>query len=276
MKIEIVKNGIFPISFDKNNQEIKNKETYHPQQIIQTKGLFLGAPSLFLNLSLCNLKCVKREFLCKTCKNNDIEILETQVVANIIRNNIGNIKHLVITGGEPFLQVTALVELLDLIKDLNLYITIETNGTIYNQEIYNRVDYISIFPILSVFTPTAEKIKGLRKELKNKSESFMSQTSIKKHEKERINISVLQEFIDNVIIDSNGRGLNKTYSLNVYVLSTDDLIEFETSFLSNLQNWTPEDINIIYYGIVENLKVVEKCKNKGYNFTPLFLFDNNK
>lgn len=268
MKLEVIKDGIYPIRFNERNEEVVQPK-YKIEQLVQTKGTFYGAPTLFLNLGLCNLKCVKREAICNNCFKKEVEKLEleTQVVANIIRNNIGNIKHLVITGGEPLLQSTALLELFSLIKDLNLLITLETNGTIYNEEVYSEVDYISIFPVLSAFSPTQEKVKRVRSELKEKMAS-MSKESVKKHEQERVNIRALQIFIDNCILDAG-----KVFTFNVYVLSVTDIVEFKNEFLNKLKNWVPEDVNIIYYGIKPSIEIVNRCVEEGFNFSTITQYE---
>jgi len=268
MLLEIIKDGIYPIHFNERNEEIDSPK-YRLEQLVQTRGTFYGAPTLFLNLGLCNLKCIKREAICNNCFKKEVQKvqLEPQVISNIIRNNIGNKKHLVITGGEPLLQTTALLELFDLIKDLNLVITLETNGTIYNEEVYSKVDYISIFPVLTAFSPTNEKIKKVRSELKEKM-ALVSNESIKKHEQKRINIRALQIFIDNCVLDTN-----KAFTFNVYVLSVSDITELKNDFLDKLKNWVPEDINIIYYGLKPNIEIVNRCVEEGFNFSTITQYE---
>lgn len=272
MTLEIVEDGISPVKFDQYSKELPGR-AYRLEDLVQTRGLFVGAASLFLSLGMCNLKCIKRDFACNFCFKKKVSILETQEVANIIRNNIGNKKHLVITGGEPLLQSTALIELLDLIKDLSLFITLETNGTIYNQELYSRVDYISVFPVLSVFTPASEKLKKVRGELKLKNQ--IGENSIKKHEQDRVNIKVLQTIIDNTIID-NARDTARVFSFTVYVMSNSDVAEFESDFLSRLTNWDPENITMVYYGLKESLELADRCIEEGYGFIPLNYFNKVK
>ena len=49
-----------------------------------------------------------------------------------------------------------------LIKDLELKITIETNGTIYDEEIMCYVDLLSISPKLKNSDPTVEKLEDVK------------------------------------------------------------------------------------------------------------------
>jgi len=116
----------------------------------------------------------------------EINQLEIEIVEKLIRNNIGNIQHLVITGGEPLLQTEALIELLEKIRDLNLIITIETNGTIYNEEIIPYVHLFSISPKLSNSTPSEDKLKDVN--------YYLSDVLIKQHEEERYDIQVLKKY----------------------------------------------------------------------------------
>ena len=107
---------------------------------IQGEGAFTGVPSVFLRLNGCNLRCVfAGGSICDTAYTSHhpekMAPRETGDVANdliYIFNQHEPVCHLVITGGEPMLQQTALLQVIrDLRDELpHIHITIETNGTI--------------------------------------------------------------------------------------------------------------------------------------------------
>lgn len=107
---------------------------------IQGEGAFTGVPSVFLRLNGCNLRCAfAGGSICDTAYTSHhpekLAPKETTDVAKElidIFNQHEHVHHLVVTGGEPMLQQTALLQV---IKDLRnklpyIHITIETNGTI--------------------------------------------------------------------------------------------------------------------------------------------------
>jgi len=64
--------------------------------------------------------------------------------------SIGNeVRHLVITGGEPLLWLDELMPLLRMIKSLGWYVEVETNGTIPPNGLVNYVDEFNVSPKLS-------------------------------------------------------------------------------------------------------------------------------
>lgn len=109
---------------------------------LQGEGSFTGTPSMFLRLAGCNLKC-------GFCDTNHVpyeEVSEDEIVRQIA--SIGGIKHVVITGGEPTLQITQ--SLIDSLHDKGYYVQIETNGTIrLKDSLVSRVggiDFITCSP----------------------------------------------------------------------------------------------------------------------------------
>lgn len=119
---------------------------------IQGEGKYIGSPSVFIRLSLCNLRCEWRREdgktnLCDTAySSHHPENLQKSIddVMNELKK-YPQAKHVVITGGEPFLQKD-LAQLVSELKKQNLFITIETNGTIYFS---TEADFISLSPKLA-------------------------------------------------------------------------------------------------------------------------------
>lgn len=102
---------------------------------IQGEGLNIGLLSIFIRFSGCNLKCN----YCDT-EHHDGEIMAVNDILKRIKDY--KIKEVCITGGEPLIQLEGLKVLVKELKALNYTITLETNGTIYD-EIFNLVDLVS-------------------------------------------------------------------------------------------------------------------------------------
>ena len=88
---------------------------------LQGEGRWAGTPAIFIRLSGCNLKC---DF-CDTKHQEYKEYTIDEILREIAP--YAPCKHIVITGGEPGLQLTeAFVEIL---HHYGFYIAVETNGT---------------------------------------------------------------------------------------------------------------------------------------------------
>ncbi len=87
---------------------------------LQGEGFFTGTPAVFLRMSGCNLKC---DF-CDTRHEEFIEMSPAEILDKV---KAYPSRHIVITGGEPSLQLDTL--LVDLLHDEGFFIQIETNGT---------------------------------------------------------------------------------------------------------------------------------------------------
>ncbi len=105
---------------------------------LQGEGYWTGCASAFIRFSGCNLKCG----FCDTRHASFTEMSAEEIVEAIGRFAA---KRVVLTGGEPTLQITR--ELLDRLHKLGYYIQIETNGTIaLPEEIISRIDWITLSP----------------------------------------------------------------------------------------------------------------------------------
>jgi 7-carboxy-7-deazaguanine synthase len=129
---------------------------------LQGEGPSLGAPAVFLRLSLCNLHC----HWCDTpytwnwentpWEHQDgekfskadqlLELAPENLAETILQYDC---PRLVITGGEPLLQQSDLIDLLSFLPGLPL-IEVETNGTqLPNPELAHRVSQFNVSPKLS-------------------------------------------------------------------------------------------------------------------------------
>ena len=102
----------------------------------QGEGPYVGTPATFLRLYGCNLNCE----WCDT-DISTYEMLSVDDVAEIILTQMefNNIKTLIITGGEPTLQME---EIKRLIKELpeDIKIQMETNGSLF--EYIPGIEYV--------------------------------------------------------------------------------------------------------------------------------------
>jgi len=86
---------------------------------LQGEGRFTGTPAFFLRLAGCNLKCP----FCDTQHQSFKEMTEEAIVCEASSYEP---RHIVITGGEPALQLTQ--SLVDKLHEAGFFIQVETNG----------------------------------------------------------------------------------------------------------------------------------------------------
>jgi 7-carboxy-7-deazaguanine synthase len=269
----LVNNGIFPIVFDENGNRFKDKTQLDSDMpgTIQGEGLFAGSPSLFMRLSGCNLRCLftssEKNGIPNRCDTwySSFEAEKNMVSFDsaeaIVRNNIKKGQHLVISGGEPFLQAGELCLLLDKLIDLELVVTVETNGTIYHEELAKRVTLISISPKLSNSTPTVEKCDVAKID---KSEKLFIM-----HEKTKANLLPIKQYID-LVNETSGLGIQ----LKFVVTSERDIKEIKKNYLNNIKEIEPYMIYLMPEGITqEEMKkkskwVINQCVKENFMYCP--------
>lgn len=101
---------------------------------LQGEGFFTGVPSVFIRLSGCNLQCS----FCDTDHQPFTDMTEHEIADMVAQYPA---KHVVVTGGEPSLQLTA--SLVDLMHKLGKEVAVETNGT---HGLPENVDWITLSP----------------------------------------------------------------------------------------------------------------------------------
>lgn len=112
-------------------------KTYRVNEIfysLQGEGFYTGTPAVFLRLSGCNRCC---DF-CDTRHDTYVEMTASEIASEIAKFPS---RHLVITGGEPTLQLDS--DLLRAIKAQRFYVQIETNGT---RSVPVEVDWVTCSP----------------------------------------------------------------------------------------------------------------------------------
>ena len=112
-------------------------------QSIQGEGVHIGEPQIFVRLYGCNLRCrwCDTKFSIGTTSDDCKEMTVKQVFAEISRSTC---KAVCITGGEPLVQKAELNDLLVILRAFNYYVQICTNGTLWEGEIFELCDFISM------------------------------------------------------------------------------------------------------------------------------------
>jgi len=106
---------------------------------IQGEGKQIGRPTVFIRLSGCNLRCA----WCDTSYALDggKPMTVEQIIAKVKEFNLLSV---CITGGEPMIQLKPLKELVKELKLVGYQITLETNGTFYDEWLFSAVDCVSM------------------------------------------------------------------------------------------------------------------------------------
>lgn len=109
---------------------------------LQGEGFNAGTPVIFVRFSGCNLKCA----FCDTDHKSGTQMSIDQLMAAIVKSNEhprqGFFPPIVLTGGEPMMQVD--LELVDALRKNFGKLWVETNGT---YEIpHGWFDYVTISP----------------------------------------------------------------------------------------------------------------------------------
>lgn len=95
---------------------------------IQGEGPYMGHRAVFVRLFGCNLDCPWCDTKYSRVEGGIyFEQTVDQVLDIVLRTSA--VKHVVITGGEPTLQMDELLKLAEGLQALGHFVTIETNGT---------------------------------------------------------------------------------------------------------------------------------------------------
>lgn len=103
---------------------------------LQGEGYNSGTPAVFIRFSGCNLQCP----FCDTQHESGTEMTEREVV-EAVKHLAPRSSLVVITGGEPALQLTA--SLVDALHEIGKRVAVETNGTL---PLPPNVDWITLSP----------------------------------------------------------------------------------------------------------------------------------
>ena len=106
---------------------------------IEGEGIEIGRPEIFIRLAGCNLRCTWCDT--KYAWNNGKDMSIDEIITEVIRYRCKNIS---ITGGEPLLQKEEILELIQQLKTMDYWLQLNTNGTIFDQRIFELVDLVSM------------------------------------------------------------------------------------------------------------------------------------
>lgn len=223
---------------------------------IQGEGPNTGIPTVFIRLSLCNLHC----WFCDTPytfnwggtnfghkdvqtgenikydpKKEIIVLTPVEIMAHVTEIGGPNIKHVVITGGEPLMQrhSNAFLILLKALKSAGYHIEIETNGTLVPKDgVIKLIDQFNVSPKLD------NSGNSLKERRKNKAFEFFT--------------GQLNAYFKFVVLDE--------YDLDE-ILKLQKLYNIPSSkILLMPEGRTDKEIQ------ARSQKIVELCKQNGYRF----------
>ncbi len=207
---------------------------------IQGEGKLVGVPSVFVRASGCNLRCVWCDTPYASWEPEGDDVTVDELVNQITSYNC---RHVVLTGGEPMI-FPDIVPLAVALKAIDQHITIETAATVFKEL---PVDLASLSPKLSNSTPYNRE--GGR---------FATL-----HEKNRLNVPVIQRFIDT----------SSDFQLKFVVATESDLNEID-ALLAQLTGWQPADVLLMPEG-TDQLTLAgragwisEICKRTGFRYCP--------
>lgn len=103
---------------------------------LQGEGFHTGRAAVFVRLSGCNLRCP----FCDTL-HTEGEMFTAGEIAGRAQKIAGDIRFLVLTGGEPALQADDI--LIDTLRTAGFRIAVETNGT---HTLPRGIDWITLSP----------------------------------------------------------------------------------------------------------------------------------
>jgi 7-carboxy-7-deazaguanine synthase len=218
---------------------------------IQGEGKLTGVPSVFVRASGCNLRCVWCDTPYASWNPEGADVSVAEIVRRVTEFGA---RHVVLTGGEPMIMPD-IIELCEALHHRNHHITIETAATVFHPL---KLNLASLSPKLSNSTPH-EREDG----------KFAVM-----HERQRLNIPVIQQFID----------ASPDFQLKFVVSNDRDLDEIQ-EILEQLKGCEPSDVLLMPEGIdaaTLNSRagwIGDICKRTGFRFCPrlhIALFGNKR
>lgn len=207
---------------------------------VQGEGTWLGVPSYFIRVSGCNLRCV----WCDTPYASwapegpvrEVESVASEAIA-------ANIRHVVVTGGEPML-FDGVAQLCSILKAAGRIVTIETAGTVFREV---ACDLMSISPKLRNSRPDGPWRAS--------------------HEERRTNLDPLNQLLQGY-----------TCQLKFVAEKPEDLREAD-ELLAKLPSVEPERIFVMAEGRdaavlhARERELMEPCLQRGWRLAPRYQID---
>ncbi len=125
---------------------------------IEGEGLNAGIPAVFIRFAGCNLECsyCDTQYARTAGETAVIHLGSTQTeqsnpvaldrIAGIVREHFGSVGTVVLTGGEPLLQASAVAGLARILRMSGFRLHLETNGTLPAalEEVRDLIDFVSM------------------------------------------------------------------------------------------------------------------------------------
>jgi 7-carboxy-7-deazaguanine synthase len=275
-KLVLAKEGVFPIVKDGKGQRVSQQPNtgLGLSGTVQGEGKLAGVPSIFIRLSSCNLRCIwqmKDGSFCHcdttyaSFHPNETAEMEIDEIVALVEHNLGCIKHVVITGGEPLLQKKPLALLCQRLKEkLNVHLTLESNGTLFDAEVARWIDLFSISPKLSNSIPNEAKLSHYQ---------LQPAGPYKFHADKRLNLTALQSYIDLC------RSSNKELQLKFVIGQAQDDLEIKTDFVDHLKGLQQADIMLMPLGAnrkeleISAQLVLRMAIENGWRYSPRIHID---
>lgn len=233
---------------------------------VQGEGKLTGVPSWFIRFSGCNLRCRWCDTPYASWRPEGPILSIEQILAWPTAAH-ANVRHAVITGGEPMI-FPALAPLVAALRARGTHITIETAGTVFSPI---PADLFSISPKLSNSTPNAQDVARLSPPSSTSTSSVAADPSslpiapwTARHESRRLNIDTLQN-----LLDWSARANHRDRQLKFVVAEPSDLAEIDT-LLAQLTGWTADDILLMPEGTpptqARMQSIVTECIARGWRY----------
>ncbi|HTW95344.1 MAG TPA: 7-carboxy-7-deazaguanine synthase QueE [Tepidisphaeraceae bacterium] len=203
---------------------------------IQGEGKLAGVPSVFVRASGCNLRCAWCDTPYASWKPEGEDVPVAEIVRRVSQMP-GH--HAVVTGGEPAIMPD-IAPLCEALKHAGYHITLETAATVFTPA---RIDLASLSPKLSNSTPAGPQAAA--------------------HERQRLNVPVIQQFIDS----------SPDHQLKFVLSAPADMKEIH-DLLARLRRWRPSDVLLMPEGTERDTLwqrgawIADICKQTGFRFCP--------
>ena len=206
---------------------------------IQGEGLLTGVPSVFIRASGCNLRCWFCDTPYASWRPEGQDYAVDEIIAEVEE---WDVKHVVITGGEPML-FAEMIPLCRELKRRGRHITIETAGTLY---LPAACDLMSISPKLSSSGPDPERHAHWAR----------------RHERQRLQREVLMRLM-----------AEYDYQLKFVIDRVDDVAEVD-AMIATLAGVTADRVLLMPQGRTmeemasRSLWLAELCHERGWAICP--------